>query len=205
MAWFNVYWIGALVTAYLLGSIPTAYLAGRIGKGTDIRQEGDRNPGAGNVYRVLGPKVGLLVAVVDIGKGALAVAVAKMVMGNMAGEMAAGTLAVAGHNWPIFLQLRGGRGAASTVGVLLVMLPGASIPLAVAALLLLPIVRSATVCLSLMMIPLPFVALLAGVPMPLVAYSAGLPVMAGIRHYFSSRALPRGEKGHAEGQPLPHG
>ena len=97
MAWFNVYWIGALVTAYLLGSIPTAYLAGRIGKGTDIRQEGDRNPGAGNVYRVLGPKVGLLVAVVDIGKGALAVAVAKMVMGNMAGEMAAGTLAVAGH------------------------------------------------------------------------------------------------------------
>ena len=205
MAWLDVYWIGTLAMAYVLGSFPTAYLAGRISKGTDIRQEGDRNPGAGNVYRVLGPKVGMLVAVVDVGKGALAVAVAKLVMGNMAGEMAAGALAVAGHNWPIFLQLRGGRGAASTVGVLFVMLPGVSIRLGIVALVLLPIFRSATVGISLIMIPLPFLALLTGASMPLVAYSVGLPVMAGIRHYFSSRALPRGEEGHAEGQALPQG
>ena len=203
MGWLNLYWIAAFVTAYLLGSLPTAYLVGRILKGRDIRQEGDHNPGAENAYRTIGHKAGLTVGAIDIGKGVLAVLIARVVTGHEVGEMAAGTLAVVGHNWPVFLQMRGGRGAATTVGVLMAIMPIPAVPISIAALVVFPIVRSTTVALSLMMIPVPFVAILVGVDTPLVLYSVGLPVFVGIRHYFSSRSPLRGEEEQAEGQMLP--
>ena len=220
----TVGWVVALVLAYLLGSIPTAYLAGRLLKGKDIREEGDRNPGAGNAYRVIGPKVGIAVGAADIGKAAIAVVVARVVTGSMGAEMAAGVAAVAGHNWSIFLQLRGGRGAASAVGVFIALVPIPAIPLALVSLLLLPIVRSATFVLGLLMIPMPFlvwitghfttgvsydgilrVFLRPGVSYDIVAYSVALPVMVGLRHYFGTRKLRSLKQDQAGGQPLPQG
>ena len=123
MGWSGADWAGSLVLAYLIGSIPSAYVAGRLLKGKDIREEGDRNPGAGNAYRILGPKTGLTVGAVDIAKGAVAVLLAKVITGSTGAGMAAGMVAIAGHSWPIFSQLRGGRGAASAVGVFLALIP----------------------------------------------------------------------------------
>ena len=95
-------WFLAIIIGYLIGSIPTAYLAGRRAIGKDIREEGDHNPGAGNVYVSIGPRAALMVGAVDIGKGIAAVLLAKFVIvgGGHGLAMAAGAAAVAGHTWP---------------------------------------------------------------------------------------------------------
>ena len=203
MAWISIDWVSAVVLAYLLGSIPVAYLASRLLQGKDIREQGDRNPGAGNAYRTIGPKTGIAVAAADIAKGAAAVLVARVLTGSTEAEMAAGAAAVIGHNWPIFLRLSGGRGAASTVGVFMALIPIPALPLSAACLLLLPVVRSATIALSLILIPLPLLTFLTDAPYHVVAYTVGLPVLVGVRHYFTSRRPQLQEEDTAGGHALP--
>ena len=205
MAWISIDWLGAIVMAYLIGSIPSAYVIGRLLKGKDIREEGDRNPGAGNAYRTIGPRAGLAVGAADIAKGSVAVLLTRGLTGSTGAEMTAGAVAVMGHNWSIFTQLRGGRGAASTVGVFIALMPIPALPLCMACLAILPIVRSATIVLGLFLIPLPFLLLLTQAPYALVAYSVGLPAMVGIRHYFTSRKLRSRELDQAGEQALPQG
>ena len=212
MAWFSFDWIGAMIMAYLIGAIPSAYVAGRLVKGKDIREEGDRNPGAGNTYRTIGPKAGLAVGAVDIGKGAVAVLLAGALTNSTGAQMAAGVVAITGHNWPIFLRLKGGRGAASALGVFIALVPIPAIPISLVSLALLPVVRSATIVIGLIMIFTPFVALLlligvsySGVSYSIVAYCICLPVMVGMRHYATSRNLERPEEEQAGDKALPQG
>ena len=100
---------GVLLGAYLIGSIPTAYLATLFLRGDDIRQLGDRNSGAANVFRNVGPAAGIAVGVIDIVKGAVPVILAIMALDSNRAEMIAGALVVVGHNWPILLRFRGGQ------------------------------------------------------------------------------------------------
>jgi glycerol-3-phosphate acyltransferase PlsY len=112
----------ALVGAYLLGSIPTAYIIGRIRKNTDIRQVGSKNMGAMNVFYTVGFMWGLLVLVVDVGKGVLAMALAEALKVPMVVELIAGGLVVLGHSFPVFLKFRGGKGGATCIGVLIFLM-----------------------------------------------------------------------------------
>ena len=201
----SIVWISSLVVAYLIGSIPSAYIAGRMLTGKDIREEGDRNPGAGNAFRTIGPKVGLAVGAADIGKGVIAVLFARLLTGSIGAGMAAGVVVVVGHNWSIFLQLRGGRGAASTVGVFLALAPIPAIPIGLVSLALLPFLRSATRILGLIMIPMPLLIWLTGASYSLVAYSVGLPIMVGLRHYYTARKVERLNQDQAEEKALPQG
>ena len=111
----------AAISSYLLGSFPTAHLLGKWLRRIDIRKVGVRNMGALNAWRVLGPFWGMVTFLVDAGKGAMAVILAET---NGLGAQAAalcGMLAVAGHNWPVFARFRGGKGAATGIGVVLAM------------------------------------------------------------------------------------
>ncbi|MBM4448322.1 MAG: glycerol-3-phosphate 1-O-acyltransferase PlsY [Chloroflexi bacterium] len=113
----------AIITAYLLGSIPFAYIAGRLLKGIDIRQVGGGNMGAVNTAREIGLVPGLLVLVADIAKGALAILIALWLDVPLMLVFVAGFAAVVGHNWPVFLKFKGGKGAATTIGVLFALTP----------------------------------------------------------------------------------
>ncbi|MGD8554965.1 MAG: glycerol-3-phosphate acyltransferase [Anaerolineales bacterium] len=124
-----------LVVAYLLGSIPSAYIATRLVLGKDIRQLGDGNMGAKNTFHSVGTVVGTMVAAADIGKGALAVIIAQRFSTSDAIVMLAGALAVAGHDFPIYLGFKGGQGMAAMGGVFLVLFPQ-QLLLAVGALLI---------------------------------------------------------------------
>lgn len=110
------------ILAYLLGSIPTAYVAGRLYKGMDIREHGSKNVGATNVFRVLGKVPGIIVLVIDILKGTLAVVLIPFIFG-VNGEITAyivfGLAVVCGHNWTFFLKFKGGKGVATSLGVLI--------------------------------------------------------------------------------------
>jgi len=116
----------ALLTSYLIGSLPTAYLFGRILKGIDIRKAGSGNVGATNAMRVLGRGPGITVLLLDILKGFVVVAflgdyfVAKPVLWQAQNlRIIMGLCCICGHNWTIFLQFKGGKGIATSFGVLL--------------------------------------------------------------------------------------
>ena len=97
----------AIVIGYLLGSIPFAYIAGRLKKGVDIRRVGTGNMGAVNVMRQVGTMIGYAVFIADIAKGLLAVFIAQWLGLSLAWVLVVGFVAVAGHNWPVFLGFRG--------------------------------------------------------------------------------------------------
>jgi glycerol-3-phosphate acyltransferase PlsY len=115
--------IFALIFSYILGSIPTALIVSRRLKGADIRRVGDGNMGAQNVSHVVGTKYGILVGILDMGKGSLAI-LAGMALGLSTGwVMVCGIFAVLGHDFTIFARFKGGQGTATTVGTYLVLFP----------------------------------------------------------------------------------
>lgn len=114
----------ALVIGYLLGSIPSAYIAARLVKGKDIRRIGGGNVGGLNVFREVGAISALTVGIVDIGKGAAAVAIAYWLLGvPQLFVLLAGIAAVVGHNWMVWLKFSGGKGMGATIGVLAIVMP----------------------------------------------------------------------------------
>ena len=112
-----------LLGAYLLGSIPSAYLVARVAAGVDIRQLGNGNMGAKNTFKSLGWLPGLVVVSADMGKGALAMAMARHFELPEIILMLAGVCVVLGHDFPLFLRFRDGQGMATIVGVLGVLFP----------------------------------------------------------------------------------
>jgi glycerol-3-phosphate acyltransferase PlsY len=98
-----------LVMAYVLGSFPTAYIAGRVVCGDDIRQMGDGNMGAQKAFRLFDPRIGISVGFIDFLKGAVVISVARIADMTVPFILLSGMLAVAGHNWSVFLHFRGGR------------------------------------------------------------------------------------------------
>jgi glycerol-3-phosphate acyltransferase PlsY len=112
-----------LLGAYLLGSIPSAYLVARFAAGMDIRQLGDGNMGAKNTFQSLGLLSGLVVVAADVGKGAMAMAMARHFHLPEMVVMLAGVCVVLGHDFPLFLRFRDGQGMATIVGVLGVLFP----------------------------------------------------------------------------------
>jgi glycerol-3-phosphate acyltransferase PlsY len=114
----------AIAIGYLLGSIPSAYIIGHLIKRIDIRQMGGGNVGALNVAREIGLLPGLAVLFADVAKGAIPVLIARWLSLPLIWIFVAGFVAVIGHNWPVFLGFKGGKGAATTIGVLFALIPG---------------------------------------------------------------------------------
>ena len=115
-----------LILSYLVGSIPTAYLFGRIIKGIDIRKHGSGNVGATNAFRVLGAPIGITVLLLDACKGVIGVVcIADILLKQGIGlnpvflRILLGLSAVLGHSLTIFLKFKGGKGMATTLGVLI--------------------------------------------------------------------------------------
>ncbi len=110
-----------LILSYLIGSIPTAYIFGKTYRGIDIRDHGSGNVGATNVFRVLGKGPGIIVLVLDIIKGILPVAILPDILGltQNVPRLLMAVAAVSGHNWTVFLNFQGGKGIATSLGVLI--------------------------------------------------------------------------------------
>jgi len=178
----------AVIIGYLLGSVPTAYIAGRILRGRDIRRLGDKNAGAANAYRELGHRAGIIVGVIDAGKGALAVGIVQAAHMSQTTVLLAGAAAVIGHNWPVFIGFRGGRGVSTTIGVLLVTVTWPMLVLAGPALVVLFWRRNVTPACAVLFAPLSLVGWWLGTPPPLIVYSIALPVLVGLTHWLRVRS-----------------
>ena len=109
--------------AYLLGSISWGYMLVQWKMGVDVREYGSGRTGMANVLRTGGTKAAAVVLTLDIAKGVIAVVIARAVIGTSAAEVTAALIVLAGHNWPVFLQFKGGRGILTALGGLAIMAP----------------------------------------------------------------------------------
>jgi glycerol-3-phosphate acyltransferase PlsY len=113
-------WIILIICSYLLGSVPSSYLAAR-SRGIDLREQGTQQVGGGNLWRTTSRKLGLIVGVFDFFKGMLMVLIALRLGLDAGQQLAVGLAAVAGHNWPVFLRFHGGRGVATSLGIIIIL------------------------------------------------------------------------------------
>ncbi len=186
--------IAALIASYLLGSIPTAYLFGKA-KGIDIRKVGSGNIGATNAMRALGKGMGITVLLLDILKGFIAV----VILGNYFGNkpilwqvqnlrIIIGLCCICGHNWTIFLNFKGGKGIATSFGVLLglaLTLPGLGMIIGILILTWIAVFmvwRIVSLASIIAAIALPVSAVLFKQPLVLISVSVILCIFVVIRH-----------------------
>jgi glycerol-3-phosphate acyltransferase PlsY len=111
-----------MLGSYLLGATPTSYIAGKLGRGIDLREHGSKNLGATNVYRILGWKYAIPVALIDIAKGAIPVLLAPRSLYPWL-PLAAGGAAVLGHMFSPYVGFKGGKGVATAAGMFLALAP----------------------------------------------------------------------------------
>lgn len=177
----------AIIIGYLLGSVPFAYIASRLKKGADIRQVGGGNVGALNTLREIGLLPGLVVLIADIAKGSAAVLIAVWLDLPLIWIFVAGFAAVIGHNWPIFLKFKGGKGAATTIGVLLALSPAEfAISFAIMAIVIV-ITSNVRLAIVVGLALLPLIIWQFNGSGMLIAYSLALPLFLLIRSLPSFR------------------
>ena len=181
-----------LAIGYLLGSMPNGYLAGRWLKGIDLRQCGSGSTGATNVLRNVGKAPALVVFLLDVGKGALAVLLAKSFGLNDWVQVLAGLAALAGHIWPVWLGWKGGKAVATGLGMFL----GLAWPVGLACFGLFMAVISISRIVSLSSvvaaIGLPVLMVLAGANGASISVSVVASVMVLWRHRSNIKRLIAG-------------
>ena len=194
----------ALATGYLCGSLPWGLWLGRALRGVDVRTLGSKNLGATNVYRTLGPGIGLLVLVLDIAKGALPTwlvpgwpVVADFPGGTEWCRLAVGLAAVLGHVFTLFAGFQGGKGVATTVGVLLAVAPpafAAFVIVFVATVALTRFISLGSILGSVAFAITLAVAGPGGVRSPTFAFGVLIALVVILRHRDNIRRLLRGEE-----------
>jgi glycerol-3-phosphate acyltransferase PlsY len=183
------------MASYAAGGVPTGYCISRRLKGIDIREHGSGNPGASNVYRVVGARAGLATLAVDALKGCAPAAAARRLFPDNPWAWAfCGAAAIVGHIWTPFLGLKGGKGVATSAGVFAALVP---IPAAGAALVFLAgatLSRHISVGSIAAAVALPLFAALSGAPAPVLCLASGAAALILVKHIPNMRRLASGDE-----------
>lgn len=193
----------ALLLAYLAGSVPTSIWAGRLFHGIDIRDHGSGNAGATNTVRVLGWKTGIPVLIIDLAKGWFAASLPSMLNAAPEGspqimvlKIACGMAAIIGHVFPVLAGFRGGKGVATTFGVLLALHP--LLTLSCAGIFLLVLLVSGYVSLGSItagvMFPVLLITVFGSPSIYLTVFSVIVAIALIITHAKNIGRLIRGEE-----------
>ncbi len=163
-------WIVLIIVSYIIGSIPFSSLAAR-SRGIDLRKHGTMQVGAGNLWRMTSRKLGLTVGVFDFFKGILMILIAWRLGLDAGQQLAVGLAAVVGHNWPVFLRFHGGRGIATSLGIIIIMplineiTPWATIAFFAIAIIVIVFTRRTPVPILIGMIVLPIASAISREPL----------------------------------------
>ena len=183
-----------LVAAYLLGSLPFGYIMSKVLLKTDIRQHGSGNIGATNVLRVVGWKAALPVFLLDMLKGFLAVSIARYVIDVPAVYLGAGFLAMLGHSYPVFLGFRGGKAAATAIGVMAALSGWALLIMAMVALAAVALTRYVSLGSIIGALLVPLIFLILGYGLPYVIFGIATALLIVIRHKANIERLLKGSE-----------
>lgn len=118
-----ILYILSCIIGYLLGSVSGGIITAKLANGPDLHTVGSKSTGASNVQRTMGWKYGIITFLIDGLKGILACLIAWLISGSHFASLLAGLFCVIGHNWPVFFHFRGGKGVATTGGVMLYCYP----------------------------------------------------------------------------------
>lgn len=110
------------ILSYFIGNISFSYILGKLLTKKDVRDFGSGNAGTTNAIRAFGKKIGIMVFIGDVLKGIIAVLIGQSILGDLGGYVA-GIFVVVGHNWPALLKFKGGKGVATTIGVMIIINP----------------------------------------------------------------------------------
>ena len=181
------------VIGYMFGNFPPGYLGVKYIKKADIRDFGSGNIGMTNVNRVLGFKYAFIALLLDMLKGILAVLIGRWIGGEI-GALIGGIGAVIGHNWPAVLGFRGGKGVATTSGVLLALFPPVYGVLIAIFLLVVILTRYVSLGSIIAGIFVPIVILLFGHSTNALIFGIVLGVLILARHHENIRRLLKGKE-----------
>jgi len=177
-----------VLLGYLLGGFPTAYLVSKWRLGKDIRSVGNRNPGAGNVSREVGRIFGVLVFVVDAAKGMVAVFVGQRLGAPDIALYIAAFVSVLGHNFSPFLKFRGGKGAATAVGVSALLMWQVTAVAAAVGLVMLALTRHIFWSAGFTLFAFNALAIITGQPLGLIVLSVGMTLLIGLTNIIQHRS-----------------
>ena len=186
-----------IILAYFMGSIPSGVWIGRYFKDIDIREHGSKNPGTTNAYRVLGPKYGIMVLAADVLKGFLPVAIASISGVYGLPLIIVGITAIIGHTLSCFLDFKGGKGVATSLGVFLYLIPLVTIVLMCIFALIVYLTKYISLGSIICAILLPVLTLLfpirAGIPrVPLVIITVCIGAFVVYKHRSNIERLKNG-------------
>lgn len=184
--------LALLPVAYLAGTFPTAHLVTRA-HGYDITTVGSGNPGASNVYRVLGRGPAVIVFLGDVAKGALP-ALAGVILWGHPGGYALGAAAVLGHVYPVQRRFKGGRGVATAAGMALTLYPLVALALTVLFFVVSRVGHRASVASLAVAVALPVAIAVTGEAAWEVAAAGALAVLVVARHSANLRRLVHGDE-----------
>lgn len=181
-----------MIVAYILGSIPNALWIGKVFKGIDVREHGSKNTGSTNAARVLGAKLGILTLILDISKGAIPTLIATMLLDSSISVILVGICAILGHSFSIFMKFKGGKVVATTVGVFIVLVPGAILLAAVIFFLVFGITRYVSLSSMIGAISLPIWIVLFYKNIPLTIFGMIIAILIIVRHKSNIQRLLNG-------------
>jgi glycerol-3-phosphate acyltransferase PlsY len=171
-----------VVVAYLIGSVPFALIIAKRWGEPDLRRIGSGNLGAANVLRSSGVTAGVLVALLDVGKGIAGVLLAARLDGSNTAPAVAGFAAIVGHIYPVWLRFRGGKGVATACGVFTALAPIAVPPALAVFLVSAWLTKYISVGSVLASAALPPIAYAMGMPTPIVAAAVAAAALIVFRH-----------------------
>lgn len=196
--------IVAILISYLIGSIPSGFLLTKYVMRKDVRQYGSGNIGATNVARVMGLKSGILVAAFDILKGYLGVLVGQLIIGSSLSTaiLLVAVAAIAGHDWSIFLGFSGGKGVATTFGVILRLYPLAFLIYALIWLLLVLTTRYVSLGSIIGSMSLPLTLYFSSYDLKNVFFASLLSLFVMYTHRENIKRLLKGEENRMDPEKL---
>ena len=180
------------ILAYILGSIPNGLWLGKVFWHTDLREHGSKNIGATNAWRTLGKTAGTAIFLLDFAKGAVSVYAGSLLVGTPVFMIICGILAIVGHSCSLFLKFKGGKGVATGLGVMVVLMP---LPALIVFLIWLAIVKvTGYVSLGSMVAAacVPLLAWLLGYELPFILFGALAAAFIIIRHHANIGRLLNG-------------
>ena len=184
-----------IISCYLLGSIPFGYIMGKLFKKIDIREFGSGNIGTANAFRILGPSLASLVLIGDIGKGIFSIYLVQYFnIDNLLILTISGLAVICGHDWSLFLGFKGGKGIATTFGVVFALNSIISILAIVVWVVVMIITRYASLSSILAVISIMIFTILFKQPYEYIIFSAIIIVLSIFKHKENIKRLRSGNE-----------
>jgi len=184
-----------ILISYILGSIPFGYIIGKLVKKIDIRDYGSGSIGATNTLRILGPFVASIVLIGDIGKGYFSIYLSRLISHDSIFILTiAGLAVICGHDWSLFLKFKGGKGVATTFGVILALNPMISILAAIVWVIVIITTRYASLSSISAVISIIIFTILFKQPYEYIIFSIIILILTIFRHKENIKRLKLGKE-----------